>query len=43
MNETLTRPLPEVYRNIPVAGAEYRRSVGHLFPAAEASALQPDN
>lgn len=43
MNETLARPLPEAYRNIPVSGAEYRRSVGHLFPAAEAGSLQPNN
>ena len=42
MNETLARPLPEAYRNIPVSGAEYRRSVGHLFPAAEAGSLQPN-
>jgi len=40
MNETLTRPLPDAYRDIPVSGSEYRRSVGHLFPAAEASSLQ---
>lgn len=43
MNETLARPLPEAYRDIPVSGAEYRRSVGHLFPAAEASSLQHSN
>ena len=43
MNETLARPLPEAYRNIPVSGAEYRRSVGHPFPAAEAGSLQPNN
>ena len=40
MNETLTLPLPDAYRDIPVSGSEYRRSVGHLFPAAEASSLQ---
>ena len=43
MNETLARPLPEAYRDIPVSGAEYRRSVGHLFPAAEARSLQHNN
>lgn len=43
MNETLSRPLPDAYRDTPVSGAEYRRSVGHLFPAAEASSLQHSN
>src|SRR5574343_2116091 len=32
MNEILARPLPERYRTLPVAPAEYRRSVGHLLP-----------
>ena len=39
MNETLARPLPAAFAEIPVAASEYRRSVGHLFPAAEQDAL----
>lgn len=39
MNEVLARPLPPEFANLPVAASEYRRSVGHLFPAAEQEAL----
>jgi quinoprotein relay system zinc metallohydrolase 1 len=39
MNETLTQPLPERYRDLPVARSEYRRSVARLFPQIEAEAL----
>lgn len=39
MNELLLRPLPAEFANLPVAASEYRRSVGHLFPAAEQEAL----
>lgn len=40
MNEVLARPLPPQFANLPVAVSEYRRSVGHLFPAAEQEALK---
>ncbi len=40
MNEVLARPLPPVYDGLPVGAAEYRRSVGHLFPAFEQDALE---
>nr|MBL8412636.1 quinoprotein relay system zinc metallohydrolase 1 [Dechloromonas sp.] len=39
MNEVLARPLPAEFAELPVAASEYRRSVGHLFPAAEQEAL----
>lgn len=39
MNEVLARPLPSEFADLPVAASEYRRSVGHLFPAAEQEAL----
>jgi uncharacterized sulfatase len=39
MNEVLARPLPTEFAELPVAASEYRRSVGHLFPAAEQEAL----
>lgn len=39
MNEVLARPLPQEFADLPVAASEYRRSVGHLFPAAEQEAL----
>lgn len=39
MNDVLARPLPAEFANLPVAASEYRRSVGHLFPAAEQEAL----
>ena len=42
MNDVLARPLPPEFANLPVAAAEYRRSVGHLFPAAEQDALGAD-
>ncbi len=40
MNDTLARPLPPQFANLAVAGTEYRRSVGHLFPAAEQRVLE---
>lgn len=40
MNEVLARPLPPEFAALPVAASEYRRSVGHLFPAAEQAVLQ---
>lgn len=40
MNEVLARPLPAEFAGLPVAASEYRRSVGHLFPAFEQEALQ---
>lgn len=40
MNEVLARPLPPSYDGMPMAAAEYRRSVGHLFPAFEQDALE---
>lgn len=40
MNEVLARPLPAEFADLPVAASEYRRSVGHLFPAAEQEALR---
>ncbi|AXS80487.1 quinoprotein relay system zinc metallohydrolase 1 [Dechloromonas sp. HYN0024] len=42
MNDVLMRPLPAAFANLPLATSEYRRSVGHLFPAAEQSALAGD-
>jgi uncharacterized sulfatase len=39
MNDVLARPLPPEFAGLPVAATEYRRSVGHLFPAAEQEAL----
>jgi len=39
MNDVLARPLPPEFAALPVAASEYRRSVGHLFPAAEQEAL----
>ncbi|MBL8430089.1 MAG: quinoprotein relay system zinc metallohydrolase 1 [Dechloromonas sp.] len=39
MNDVLARPLPAEFASLPVAASEYRRSVGHLFPAAEQEAL----
>lgn len=39
MNEVLALPLPAEFADLPVAVSEYRRSVGHLFPAAEQGAL----
>ena len=40
MNEVLALPLPAEFAKLPVAASEYRRSVGHLFPAAEQDALK---
>ena len=40
MNDLLARPLPPEFAKLPVAASEYRRSVGHLFPAAEQAALE---
>ena len=40
MNEVLARPLPPEFANLPMAASEYRRSVGHLFPAAEQDVLE---
>ncbi|KAB2928458.1 MAG: quinoprotein relay system zinc metallohydrolase 1 [Dechloromonas sp.] len=39
MNEALARPLPAEFAELPVAASEYRRSVGHLFPAVEQEVL----
>lgn len=39
MNEALARPLPTEFAALPVAANEYRRSVGHLFPAIEQEVL----
>ncbi|WP_374343301.1 quinoprotein relay system zinc metallohydrolase 1 [Azonexus sp.] len=39
INEVLARPLPPEFAGLPVAASEFRRSVGHLFPAAERAAL----
>lgn len=43
MNEVLARPLPAEFARMPVAATEYRRSVGHLFPAIEQEALEHDH
>jgi uncharacterized sulfatase len=40
MNDLLARPLPPEFAKLPVAASEYRRSVGHFFPAAEQAALE---
>ena len=39
LNEVLARPLPAEFAGMAVGLREYRRSVGHLFPAAEQEAL----
>uniref|UniRef100_Q47H99 Beta-lactamase-like protein n=1 Tax=Dechloromonas aromatica (strain RCB) TaxID=159087 RepID=Q47H99_DECAR len=39
MNDVLARPLPAEFADLPMAETEYRRSVGHLFPAAEQAVL----
>lgn len=39
MNDVLAQPLPAEFANLPVAASEYRRSVGHLFPAIETATL----
>lgn len=40
MNDVLARPLPPEFSDLPMAATEYRRSVGHLFPAAEQAVLR---
>lgn len=40
MAETLARPLPPRFAGLAVAEHEYRRSVVHLFPAAERAVLE---
>lgn len=40
MNDVLQRPLPAEFATLPVAASEYRRSVGHLFPAIEVQVLE---
>lgn len=40
MNEVLALPLPAEFAEWPVAASEFRRSVGHLFPAAEQAVLK---
>jgi quinoprotein relay system zinc metallohydrolase 1 len=39
MNEVMATPLPPTVSRLAVVAAEFRRSVGHLFPAAEQEAL----
>ncbi len=39
MNEVLARGIPAEFAGLAVVATEYRRSVGHLFPAAELEAL----
>lgn len=39
MTEVLALPLPARWATLPLAGSEYRRSVGHLYPAIELEAL----
>jgi len=39
MNEVLARPLPAEFSAMALGANEYRRSVSHLFPAAEQEAL----
>ncbi len=39
MNEVLARPLPPEFSTMALGASEYRRSVSHLFPAAEQEAL----
>lgn len=40
MTEMLDRPLPEPFRHLAVEPEEYRRSVSHLYPAAEQAVLE---
>jgi quinoprotein relay system zinc metallohydrolase 1 len=40
MTEMLARPLPAEFRQLAVEPEEYRRSVSHLYPAAEQAALE---
>ncbi len=39
MTEVLALPLPAEFRGLAVVNAEYRRSVGQLYPAYEQRAL----
>jgi uncharacterized sulfatase len=39
MPEVMNLPLPERFKNLPVAGAEYTRSVVHLYPQIELDSL----
>ena len=41
MNEVMAHAKPAAFRDMAVIDSEYRRSVGHLFPAAEQEALKP--
>lgn len=43
MTEVLALPLPPEIQRIPLAGIEFRRSVAHLYPAAEQRALANRN
>lgn len=40
LTDMLERPLPARFQSLAVAGEEYRRSLGHLYPAAERAALE---
>ena len=40
MNEVMAHPKPAEFGSMAVIAAEFRRSVGHLFPAAEQAALK---
>jgi len=40
MTEALALPLPAEFRRLAVVDAEYRRSVGQLYPALEQQALR---
>lgn len=42
MTEVLALPLPPEFRGLAVVEAEYRRSVGQLYPAYEQRALSPN-
>lgn len=42
MTEVLALPLPAEFRSLAVVDAEYRRSVGQLYPAYEQAALSGD-
>lgn len=39
MTEVFATPIPERFRDMALVGSEFRRSVTHLFPAAEQAAL----
>ena len=42
MTEALALPLPAEFRRLAVVDAEYRRSVGQLYPALEQQALRTE-